>query len=131
MRTLSNRFNSTGIALLLLCAMAGVVPEAAAQFKLPNAATPKLAPAPSAASPVAAAKASKEPRLVDAIIAVVNNEVITRRELIDRSAIIERRLASQGGTPPTRAGCSVRSSRSSGLKWSCRPCKNPDSGGRR
>jgi peptidyl-prolyl cis-trans isomerase SurA len=103
MRTLSNRFNSTGIALLLLCAMAGVVPEAAAQFKLPNATAPKLAPAPSATSPVAAAKASKEPRLVDAIIAVVNNEVITRRELIDRSAIIERRLASQGGTPPTRA----------------------------
>ena len=46
------------------------------------------------------APAAGQPQLVDAIVAVVNNEVITRRELIDRSAIIERRLASQGGTPP-------------------------------
>jgi peptidyl-prolyl cis-trans isomerase SurA len=73
-----------------------VAPEAAAQFKLPNAAAPQPTPA------TAAPNASGKPQLVDAIIAVVNNEVITRRELIDRSAIIERRLTSQSGTPPPR-----------------------------
>ncbi|MGB7480121.1 MAG: peptidylprolyl isomerase, partial [Burkholderiaceae bacterium] len=50
----------------------------------------------------APAAAGRQPQLVDAIIAVVNNEVITRRELIERSAIMERRLASQGGALPPR-----------------------------
>lgn len=104
MRPLHNPIKSAGIALLLLGAMAGAMPEAAAQFKLPNAgAAPKLA-APAVASTANPAQAnSKSPQLVDAIIAVVNNEVITRRELIDRAAIIERRLTAQTGTPPPRA----------------------------
>jgi len=97
MRTLHNPIKSAGMALLLSGALAGVAPQAAAQFKLPNAAAPR--PAPATAAPNAAAG---KPQLVDAIIAVVNNEVITRRELIDRSAIIERRLTSQTGTPPPR-----------------------------
>ena len=96
MRTLHNPIKSAGMALLLSCVLAGVAPEAAAQFKLPNAAAPQPTPA------TAAPNASGKPQLVDAIIAVVNNEVITRRELIDRSAIIERRLTSQSGTPPPR-----------------------------
>ncbi len=97
MRTLHQPIKSAGMALLLLCAMASVAPEAAAQLKAPPAATKPAAAA--AAAPSAAGK----PQLVDAIIAVVNNEVITRRELIERSNIIEHRLASQGGTPPPRA----------------------------
>ncbi len=97
MRTLHNPIKSAGMALLLSGALAGVAPQATAQFKLPNAAAPR--PAPATAAPNAAAG---KPQLVDAIIAVVNNEVITRRELIDRSAIIERRLTSQTGTPPPR-----------------------------
>lgn len=40
---------------------------------------------------------------VDAIIAVVNNEVITRNELRNRLLIVEKRLSSQGVALPPRA----------------------------
>ncbi len=78
------------LAVLVLCAAIGVAPHASAQFK---------AAAPSAP----AAQASKAPRvfLADAIIAVVNNEVITRQELVERLRLVERRMKNQGiALPP-------------------------------
>lgn len=44
-----------------------------------------------------------QPKLADAILAVVNNEVITRREFLDRLAETEARLQSKGGALPPRA----------------------------
>lgn len=44
-----------------------------------------------------------QPQLADAILAVVNNEVITRREFLARLTEMEGRLQSQGGTMPPRA----------------------------
>jgi peptidyl-prolyl cis-trans isomerase SurA len=43
-----------------------------------------------------------QPRLVDSILVVVNNEVITRREFFERLNIIENRLKGQGGAMPPR-----------------------------
>lgn len=99
MRILHNPIKSAGMALVLSFTLAGMASEASAQLKLPNAGSSAAQPA-APARVASVAPAAGQPQLVDAIVAVVNNEVITRRELIDRSAIIERRLASQGGTPP-------------------------------
>jgi len=95
-----NPFSRAGLATLLGGLLVAAAPSALAQLKLPNAgaATPSL-PAAAGAAPAAA---SRQPQLVDAIIAVVNNEVITRRELLERSAMMERRLASQGSQLPPR-----------------------------
>jgi len=45
---------------------------------------------------------SVQPRLADAIIVVVNNEVITRYDFLERYKMIEARLQSQGGNLPPR-----------------------------
>jgi peptidyl-prolyl cis-trans isomerase SurA len=44
-----------------------------------------------------------KPQLADAILVVVNSEVITRREFLERLQETEARLQSQGGKPPPRA----------------------------
>jgi peptidyl-prolyl cis-trans isomerase SurA len=49
------------------------------------------------------ARASDKPQLVDAILVVVNNEVITQREFLDRLKSVEERLQKQGGNAPPRA----------------------------
>lgn len=75
------RFNvkpACGLALAAALLAAGITHDAAAQ-------APKK-PAEQPAQRVV---------LADAIIAVVNNEVITRQELIDRLQLLERRLKSQ------------------------------------
>ncbi|MGB4345432.1 MAG: peptidylprolyl isomerase [Burkholderiaceae bacterium] len=46
------------------------------------------------------AAASRQPVLVDVIVAVVNNEVITQKELNDRVQLIERRLKAQNVAMP-------------------------------
>jgi peptidyl-prolyl cis-trans isomerase SurA len=46
--------------------------------------------------------AAVQPRLADAILVVVNNEVITRYEFLERLKSIEARLKAQGGTMPSR-----------------------------
>ncbi|GAB3547810.1 peptidylprolyl isomerase [Noviherbaspirillum agri] len=53
----------------------------------------------------AAPAAQQAPRiyLADAIIAVVNNEVITRQELVDRLRMVERRMRNQGIALPPQA----------------------------
>ncbi|MFC7289854.1 peptidylprolyl isomerase [Herminiimonas glaciei] len=47
-------------------------------------------------------QAAAQPRLADAIIVVVNNEVITRYDFLERYKMIEGRLQSQGGNLPPR-----------------------------
>lgn len=73
------------LAVALLCV--GMLPQAPAQPKTASAAPSK----------------AQAPRiyLADAIIAVVNNEVITRQELVERMQQVEQRMKSQGiALPP-------------------------------
>jgi peptidyl-prolyl cis-trans isomerase SurA len=62
----------------------------------PVPATPTTAPAAPAAS------ARLEPKPVDSILVVVNNEVITRQEVAERLASVEQRMASQNVPVPPR-----------------------------
>ncbi|WP_334188181.1 peptidylprolyl isomerase [Noviherbaspirillum sp.] len=108
-RTVSSGLSLAGIFLI---AAAGVVSDASAQFKpglgpgiQAPAATPGFTPpgavpsAPPASAPAQAAKPRVQ--LADAIIAVVNNEVITYQELTDRARMVERRMKNQGiALPP-------------------------------
>ena len=70
------------LAIALFCAGLGAIPQALAQ-----------------------AKPASPPRvyLADAIIAVVNNEVITRQELVERMRMVERRMKNQGIALPPQA----------------------------
>ncbi|HEY4317978.1 MAG TPA: peptidylprolyl isomerase [Herbaspirillum sp.] len=70
---------------------------------MPQPGSPIAAPVPSpAAAPAASARQSREPELVDAILVVVNNEVITRKDLIDRLMTVESRMTEQGLQLPPR-----------------------------
>ncbi len=62
-----------------------------------------LAQAKSAPMAKAAVPAAAQPQLVDAIIAVVNDEVITRQELEQRLRTVEARAVKQGIKLPPRA----------------------------
>jgi len=73
------------IAALLLCAIGAS--DLLAQAAPTNPAAPAATTAP-------------RPQLADAIIAVVNNEVITRQELVDRGRTVERRMKAQGVALP-------------------------------
>ncbi len=48
-------------------------------------------------------KAARQPVLVDAIVAVVNSDVITKRELEERLRLVEQRMERQQVQPPPRA----------------------------
>ncbi|MDR6396953.1 peptidyl-prolyl cis-trans isomerase SurA [Herbaspirillum seropedicae] len=112
----------------LLC-MLGVISNAQAQFATtiipvtPPETSAQPAPAkgkPPAASPAAPAKAAApapakataaapapsqarmEPRPVDSIMVVVNNEVITRQEVADRLASVVKRMSAQNVQLPPR-----------------------------
>jgi peptidyl-prolyl cis-trans isomerase SurA len=75
-------------------------PKAAAS----KPATPVAAPAAPAPAPApAATRARVEPRPVDSILVVVNNEVITRQEVAERLASVEKRMAAQNVQLPPRA----------------------------
>lgn len=89
-RSAKNSSPHIGLALILLCLGFGTLPEAAAQTKLSDS----LQSAP---------LASKRVQLADAIVAVVNTEVITRQELIERMGMIEARMKQQGVAMPPRA----------------------------
>ncbi len=93
MRNTRPPYSRSALACILSCLALAAVPDARAQFK-PGA--DQRVPAPAAApAPI---------RTIDAIVAVVNNEVITRQELDERTVLILRRLAAapqgQGGMPP-------------------------------
>ncbi len=98
----------------LLCALLAAPPSWSQSLKVPNAApgsgAPRLgatAPAPAATSPApsstATSTSAQRVRPIDAIVAVVNNEVITGQELEARMQTVEARLKSQGVTVPPRA----------------------------
>lgn len=79
-------------------APAKAAPKAAAK---PAASKPATPAAPAASAP-AAASARVEPRPVDSILVVVNNEVITRQEVAERLASVEKRMAAQNVQLPPR-----------------------------
>jgi peptidyl-prolyl cis-trans isomerase SurA len=92
---------------VLLCAGMLLASASHAQYATPPAmpqpGSPIAAPVPSpAAAPAASARQSREPELVDAILVVVNNEVITRKDLIDRLMTVESRMTEQGLQLPPR-----------------------------
>jgi peptidyl-prolyl cis-trans isomerase SurA len=101
----------------LLCAVLAAPPSWAQTLKAPGAgAGPRLggtelSPTPAAQLPSVSAPAStstststsQRVRPIDAIVAVVNNEVITAQELETRMQTVEARLRSQGGSVPPRA----------------------------
>jgi peptidyl-prolyl cis-trans isomerase SurA len=100
MRNLKNPLPGNRQAVLLLCAGIIVLPQVNAEMKTPVApVAPSTAPAPSA--PIA----PSAPRvyLADSIIAVVNNEVITRQELVERLRLVEQRMKNQGIALPPQA----------------------------
>ena len=94
------------LAVVLLCAMAAGAP-ALAQDAKPAAAAPAAAPA--AAAPAApAAKGFTQPNQssttpIDSIAVIVNDEVITRRELNQRVQTIVRRMQQQRVQLPDQA----------------------------
>jgi peptidyl-prolyl cis-trans isomerase SurA len=107
----------------LLCALLAVPPSWAQTLKAPSGmagglsappaaipaapapgpATAAPAPGPTANAPTPASGARERVRPVDAIVAVVNNEVITAQELESRMQTVEARLKSQGVAVPPRA----------------------------
>lgn len=98
----SRRMRHATMPLMTLLMLAGAVAPAQAQFI--NDTRP-MRPQPQQSQPQPAQPQrppSDAPQLVDAIIAVVNSEVITQRELIDRSRLIEQRLVAQNVTLPSR-----------------------------
>nr|WP_034335590.1 peptidylprolyl isomerase [Herbaspirillum sp. B39] len=120
---------TTKTVTALLC-MLGVISNAHAQFattiipvtppettgsapSAPAKGSPKAAVKPAASKPAApaaapaapapaAASARNEPRPVDSILVVVNNEVITRQEVAERLASVEKRMAAQNVQLPPR-----------------------------
>ncbi|WP_194724552.1 peptidylprolyl isomerase [Noviherbaspirillum malthae] len=96
LRVAKNPVRSIALAAALVCG-AGLLPQAHAQFKVaPPGGMTAPAPAP-------AAQTQSAPRiyLADAIIAVVNNEVITRQELVERLRQVEQRMRNQNiALPP-------------------------------
>lgn len=102
------------LKLVLLCAALVVQQGASAQTTSTQTAAPAPAttPAPAAATPAtpdaaakpaAPAKARVPTELSDAIVVVVNDDVITRKELADRMAFVEHSLKAQGVAMPPAA----------------------------
>lgn len=54
------------------------------------------------ATPAAHAQPARKPILLDRIVAIVNDEAITARELDERTSLALKQLAQQGMTPPPR-----------------------------
>ncbi|WP_200907715.1 peptidylprolyl isomerase [Herbaspirillum hiltneri] len=91
--------------IVLLCMSLGMVGSAQAQFAAtatPAAPGLQLPPSAVPAAPAPAAAASRAPRPVDSILVVVNNDVITRQELNERLASVQKRLTAQGVALPPR-----------------------------
>ncbi|MDB5902878.1 MAG: PpiC-type peptidyl-prolyl cis-trans isomerase [Betaproteobacteria bacterium] len=83
-------------ALALPCAPAqtAAAPAAAKTDSAPAASTPSTPGAPSR---------TRQPVVLDRIVAIVNDEAITARELDERARIALKQLAQQGTAPPPRA----------------------------
>jgi peptidyl-prolyl cis-trans isomerase SurA len=91
------------VLLILLLAIAG---SAAAQFRMPGSGqpgggSPGIQPrAPDARPGPGPSSAQRGPQLVDRIVAVVNKEVITQRDLAERVRLVETQLKRQGTQLP-------------------------------
>jgi peptidyl-prolyl cis-trans isomerase SurA len=86
------------LAAIGMCALMGATPGAWAQMSSPGL---QGSATTVASAPASAVSAAPRPQLADAIIAVVNNEVITRQELIERLRQTEQRMRNQGiALPP-------------------------------
>jgi len=84
-------------SLLRLTAMQSIAPVLSLAAVL-------LAPAaPAGAASTAPAQKSRQPVLLDRIVAVVNDEAITARELDERARFALKQLAQQGTSPPPKA----------------------------
>jgi peptidyl-prolyl cis-trans isomerase SurA len=86
---------------------AGTVPSAAPVADPAPATVPAPAADPTASTPAAPAPAPKKERvptqLADSIVVVVNDDVITKNELADRMAFVERSMKAQGISAPPAA----------------------------
>jgi peptidyl-prolyl cis-trans isomerase SurA len=105
MRNLASTLSGFRGSAALLCAGLLFASASYAQYAMPPAmakpAGPIASPVPApAAAPTAGSR--REPELVDAILVVVNNEVITRKDLIDRIMTVESRMTAQGLQLPPR-----------------------------
>ncbi|RXZ36609.1 molecular chaperone SurA [Oxalobacteraceae bacterium CAVE-383] len=103
LRNVASTLSRFGCSAALLCAGVLFASSSHAQYATPPAmakpAGPVAAPVP---SPASASAQSREPQLVDAILVVVNDEVITRKDLIDRIMTVESRMTAQGLQLPPR-----------------------------
>ena len=89
------------LALVLLCGVLGIAQGALAQSTATGSTAPQAAA--TAPAPAAAAKQRVKPELADAIVVVVNDDVITRNELAQRMAFVERNMKAQGVALPPAA----------------------------
>lgn len=101
------RFRRPRLMPALLCALLAAPPAWSQSLKAPGAGpgpeVPRLGATPAPAQAPSAAAAAQRVRPIDAIVAVVNNEVITARELESRLQTVEGRLRNQGVAVPPRA----------------------------
>lgn len=95
----TRRMPAWTLAALLLAA----VPSVDAQLRLPGQGGLPGSPPPSPPAPVATARPASEPVLVDRVVAVVNTEAITARELDARTRAIVARLRGQNVQLPPMA----------------------------
>jgi len=91
MHKVQNPIQSIKFAIIILCLGVGILPGARAETAAPAAKS--------------AAPAAMKPKIqvADTIVAVVNSEVITRRELNDRVTLVEQRMKQQGIAMPPAA----------------------------
>lgn len=109
----SRRFRRARFAPALLIALLAAPQAWSQSLKLPGTSAGALPPAGMPAAPAATQAPAPSPKPsaprstqvvpVDAIVAVVNNEVITAQELEARMQLVEARLKSQGVSLPPRA----------------------------
>jgi peptidyl-prolyl cis-trans isomerase SurA len=83
------------LAMLVLACLAGA---ASAQFRMPGFQQAPGSAAPPKPGPAAPGRAG--PQLIDRIVAVVNTEVITQRDLAERMALVGTQLKRQGTSAP-------------------------------
>lgn len=102
MRKVNKSVNKPQLAAMIVAMLFSATPNVWAQTPAAGKSTPPAMPAPTAAAPVAASRAAT-PQTVDAIVAVVNNEVITRQELAARMRDVVQRMRSQGVEAPPPA----------------------------
>jgi peptidyl-prolyl cis-trans isomerase SurA len=92
--------NTRLVPLLLVSLLALVPPSAGAQLRLPAPVADPLRIGPLSPAPAPAAAAAAGPKLVDRVVAIVNNEAITERQLELRTRAVGQRLRTQGVTLP-------------------------------